>query len=177
MWNAQALQLYSAKFKSAFDFIISNLRADRNVYFHCIWGADRTGAIGFLLNGLLGATEDQLYKDYELTSYSLAGSRVKGTLDGDGEKLPYIKSLEGENLQMKFFNYLSKVAGVDEADLCWLVQHMGGDTEHLPNSIGAIPADRSASQKPVIYDLSGRRVKSATRRGMYIVNGRRVAVK
>ncbi|MBR2085115.1 MAG: tyrosine-protein phosphatase, partial [Muribaculaceae bacterium] len=33
MWNAQALQLYSAKFKSAFEFIISHLRADRNVYY------------------------------------------------------------------------------------------------------------------------------------------------
>ena len=177
MWNAQALQLYSAKFKSAFDFIISNLRADRNVYFHCIWGADRTGAIGFLLNGLLGATEDQLYKDYELTSYSLAGSRVKGTLDGDGEKLPYIKSLEGENLQMKFFNYLSKVAGIAEADLVWLVQLLGGDTDNLPTSIHAAPAEGSTRQQPVIYDLSGRRVKSATRRGVYIINGRRVAVK
>lgn len=175
-WNAQALTLYSAKFKAVFDFIIANLRADRNVYFHCIWGADRTGAIGFLLNGLLGVTEDQLYKDYELTSYSLAGSRVKTTLDEDGEKMPYIKSLDGVNLQMKFYTYLSQVAGVDRADLNWLVRRLGGDTGDLPTDVDELPADRPAAA-PVIYDLAGRRVKSATRRGVYIVNGRRVAVK
>ena len=176
MWNAQGLQLYSSKFKDVFDFIISNLRADRNIYFHCIWGADRTGAVGFLLNGLLGATPDQLYKDYELTSYSLAGSRVKGTLDGSNEKLPYIQSLDGVSLQMKFYTYLSQVAGVDRADLNWLVRRLGGDTGDLPTDVDEIEA-ATKTAPAVIYDLSGRRVKSATRRGVYIVNGRRVAVK
>ena len=175
-WNAQALTLYATKFKDAFNFMISNLRAERNVYFHCIWGADRTGAIGFLLNGLLGATPDQLYKDYELTSYSLAGSRVKGTLDGEGEKMPYIQSLEGENLQMKFYNYLSTVAGVDRADLNWLIRLLGGDTGDLPTDVDEIEATTPAAPA-VIYDLSGRRIKQATRRGVYIINGHRVAVK
>ena len=180
-WNAQELQLNSAKFKAAFDFIISNLRADRNVYFHCIWGADRTGAIGFLLNGLLGATPDQLYKDYELTSYSLAGSRVKGTLDGDGEKLPYIQSLEGVSLQMKFYTYLSKVAGVDRADLNWLVRRLGGDTGDLPTDVDDIDAATPAAPA-AIYDLSGRRIQSSTlnsqsKKGIYIQNGRKIAIK
>ena len=176
MWNAQALQLYATKFKDAFDFIISSLRANRNVYFHCIWGADRTGAIGFLLNGVLGATMDQLYKDYELTSYSLAGSRVKGTLDGEGEKVPYILSLEGNSLQMKFYNYLTQVAGVAPEDLSWLVEHLGGDTDALPNGIDRVTAV-SPAQESVIFDLTGRRMTRTSGPGIYIRGGRKVVIR
>ena len=37
------------------------------VYFHCFGGADRTGTIGFLLNGLLGVSYEDLVIDFELT--------------------------------------------------------------------------------------------------------------
>ena len=45
--------------------------ADRKpVYYHCFGGADRTGTVGFLLNGLLGVSYTDLVIDFELTSYS-----------------------------------------------------------------------------------------------------------
>ena len=40
------------------------------VYYHCFGGADRTGTVGFLLNGLLGVSYTDLVIDFELTSYS-----------------------------------------------------------------------------------------------------------
>lgn len=40
------------------------------VYYHCYGGADRTGTLGFLLNGLLGVSYTDLVIDFELTSYS-----------------------------------------------------------------------------------------------------------
>ena len=40
------------------------------VYYHCFGGADRTGTIGFLLNGVLGVSYTDLIIDFELTSYS-----------------------------------------------------------------------------------------------------------
>ncbi len=45
------------------------------VYFHCVWGADRTGTLAFLINGLLGVEYDDLAKDFELTSFSHSGKR------------------------------------------------------------------------------------------------------
>ena len=42
----------------------------KHVYYHCYGGADRTGTIGFLLNGLLGVSYTDLVIDFELTSYS-----------------------------------------------------------------------------------------------------------
>ena len=43
---------------------------EKPVYYHCFGGADRTGTIGFLLNGVLGVSYTDLVIDFELTSYS-----------------------------------------------------------------------------------------------------------
>ena len=53
------------------------------VYFHCFGGADRTGTIGFLLNGLLGVSYEDLVIDFELTSYSsINNEHIRNHLDG-----------------------------------------------------------------------------------------------
>ena len=39
------------------------------VIFHCIAGQDRTGAVAFILNGLLGVEEEELYLDWEVTGF------------------------------------------------------------------------------------------------------------
>lgn len=45
------------------------------VYFHCTAGADRTGTLACVLEGLLGMSQSDIDKDYELTSfYSGTGS-------------------------------------------------------------------------------------------------------
>ena len=51
-------------------FEILKTADERPVYYHCFGGADRTGTIGFLLNGLLGVSYTDLVIDFELTSYS-----------------------------------------------------------------------------------------------------------
>ena len=57
--------------KDIFDLFAN---ADKKpVYYHCHGGADRTGIIGWLLNGLLGASYTDLCIDFELTSYSSIG--------------------------------------------------------------------------------------------------------
>lgn len=52
-----------------FLWILRRLEEGRNVYFHCAKGADRTGTLAFLMEGLLGVSESDLAKDYELTSF------------------------------------------------------------------------------------------------------------
>ena len=37
--------------------------------FHCIAGQDRTGAVAFIINGLLGVDEEELYRDWESTGF------------------------------------------------------------------------------------------------------------
>ncbi len=53
------------------------------VYYHCFGGADRTGTIGFILNGLLGVSYEDLVIDFELTSYSsIDNEHIRNHLDG-----------------------------------------------------------------------------------------------
>ncbi len=50
-------------------WIINHLKQNKPVYFHCQNGADRTGTLGFLIGALLGVSEGDLAKDYELTTF------------------------------------------------------------------------------------------------------------
>lgn len=59
--------------KNCFEKIVNSLRAGKKVIFHCNLGADRTGTLAFLLEGLLGASESDMAKDYEMTSYTYDG--------------------------------------------------------------------------------------------------------
>ena len=53
------------------------------VYYHCFGGADRTGTVGFLLNGLLGVSYTDLVIDFELTSYSsINNEHIRNHIEG-----------------------------------------------------------------------------------------------
>ena len=54
--------------------------------FHCIAGADRTGALAAALYGLLGVPEDVIRADYTLTSFSTSGIRTAKAFDHMAKK-------------------------------------------------------------------------------------------
>ncbi|MDD5885622.1 MAG: tyrosine-protein phosphatase [Erysipelotrichaceae bacterium] len=51
------------------------------VYIHCNAGADRTGTLLYLIEGLLGWKEEDLIRDFELTSFSRSGKRWRSSID------------------------------------------------------------------------------------------------
>ena len=61
---------YASGVKDCFIFIAECLRNDKPVFIHCSAGRDRTGTIALLTLGLLGVSEGDLGKDYELTYFS-----------------------------------------------------------------------------------------------------------
>ena len=64
--------------KNEFGIVLRNLRQQRGIDFHCRIGADRTGMLAVLLEGVLGVTEADLLRDYETTTFSTAaGTRLK----------------------------------------------------------------------------------------------------
>ena len=60
------------KVKLSFEFVVNCLRQGKPVYFHCAAGRDRTGTMAILLLGVLGVSESDMAKDYELTYFSPA---------------------------------------------------------------------------------------------------------
>lgn len=74
---------YSSSVKSStlardFRWMLEKLREGKNVFFHCAAGADRTGTMGWILEGVLGVAEGDVDKDYELTSFYGWRSRKVG---------------------------------------------------------------------------------------------------
>ena len=61
----------SAAFKQVFTLFLDE--KNYPIVFHCIAGQDRTGAVAFILNALLGVDEDQLYLDWEETGFRNRG--------------------------------------------------------------------------------------------------------
>ena len=64
---------YKAGVKGSFEFIAQCLRENKPVYFHCAIGRDRTGTFAALVLGLLGVSEGDISKDYELTYFAPDG--------------------------------------------------------------------------------------------------------
>lgn len=119
-------------YRRAFAFTLDNLRDDRAVYVHGRMGADRTGMFAMLIEGLCGMSYDQIAKDYELSSYSEAGTRMKNS-DDFTSNLNYINALPGITLQQKFFYYIHYELGIDSQDILDFVENMTGDTGKLVN--------------------------------------------
>lgn len=82
--------------------------------FHCTAGADRTGCIAFLLNGLMGVSEADLYRDYLFTNFASVGPRARSSIS-----VAYVKTINnnpGKTLQDKIVSTLTSI-GVDINDL------------------------------------------------------------
>lgn len=108
---------------------IMELFADENNYpviFHCSAGADRTGMISYLLNGLCGVEKEQLLRDYFLTNFSMQS--IYRDFDKISDK--YVKTLDnylGDKLSKKIYNYLNMEVGVSEDTLDRIINNL---TEH-----------------------------------------------
>lgn len=58
------------RYTDAINRIIDDVVKDHACYVHCVAGADRTGTICALIEGLCGVSQSDIDKDYELTSFS-----------------------------------------------------------------------------------------------------------
>ena len=74
------------------------------VLMHCSGGRDRTGTLAFLLNGLLGVSEDDLCRDWEASVFSDPG--MKFTSSHILRLIDYLKTMPGESLKDRIEAYV-----------------------------------------------------------------------
>lgn len=103
-------------FKNAIDAFLNHLRDGKVTYCHCQGGADRTGTFIFYIEGLLGVSDSDLAKDYEITAFYYHKQR------NDPERyLPMIKALQnkyGKDITIGEAIYKSaKDMGVTDQDI------------------------------------------------------------
>ena len=122
------------------------------IYFHCNAGADRTGTLAFLIEGLLGVSYEDTIRDFELTSFSKFGERLRSEISADGKSfnesgvykndgsnyvafgklhddmLTYYGS-EGGDLSTAIYNFLTGYVGVPASSLNKIRDILLGDGE------------------------------------------------
>ena len=69
---------YKPGVAQCFHFIVRSLHEGRGVFFHCSAGRDRTGTMTALLLGVLGVSEGDIGKEYELTYFAPRGYSMHG---------------------------------------------------------------------------------------------------
>lgn len=79
--NAVSTSAASARTVAVLKKVMACVAANKPCYFHCVSGSDRTGTIAYLLLSLLGVSQSDKDKDYELTAFSdeADGKRFRNT--------------------------------------------------------------------------------------------------
>ena len=91
------------------------------VYFHCTAGADRTGTLACILEGLLGMSQSDIDKDYELTTFysgsgSDAAARRRNESDWKG-LINAINAVSGDSFRDKCVHFAVGACGMTMADI------------------------------------------------------------
>lgn len=164
--------------KEELEFAITNLLNGKGVNFHCRIGADRTGCLGLLLEGLLGVKEADLIRDYETTSFSTAaGTRIKHNTFDTG--LKFIKNMipTRGTLRDAFDKYVTGTLKVSKELIEQYREVMLAD---VPEAVG-IEEVREVVDMPLssgTYDLQGRKIsEGAAQKGIYVKNGKKYVAK
>lgn len=135
----QANEYFYDKFWTTDDYVlamqwtIDELRKGKPVYFHCVYGADRTGTLAFIIEALLGVGENEIAIDYELTSFSYGLNSPPRRRGPKNEISVYryrqmvegvlSSQFKGNTLQEKIRLFLES-GGIPSADIDWFISYM-----------------------------------------------------
>lgn len=109
--NSQQTQYYASLIKR----IAEDVNKGDPCYIHCVIGADRTGTLCALIEGLCGVSRSDIDKDYELTSFSGDNTRLRSGAWWR-ELMERIESFSGSAFRDKVVDYALK-AGVTIAEI------------------------------------------------------------
>jgi hypothetical protein len=175
--HMEGLTNSKATYKTALQYVMTSVKNDKPVYFHCAIGRDRTGTLAFLLEGVLGMSKSDIYKDYELTNFSFFNTPCsKGQLD---EMFAAVEAMAGETLEEKFRKYLTSYFTITNATIDTFREKM------LQSDIddGIVsPVSAPVPHLGTIYNLSGQKVggkltDGKLSPGIYIIDGKKIAIR
>ena len=162
---------------TAMKSIITWTLANKKIYIASSLGADRAGAMAFLINGLLGVDENDLAKDYELSSFTedalAAGKEFKRNAGDYPAMVEKIKTLEGATLQAKIYNYFRNgINGTSIAEndlnsfICFMLDYP--EDEFAKTELTVKQPRKPQTNR--IYTIQGVEAEQAAE-GLYIIDG------
>lgn len=109
-WNDLAYQKSSGNTKAIFNALFDCVINGRPTFFHCSAGADRTGVVALICEAILGVSQSDIDKDYELTNFFTGvGTDAKERRrneTGWTRELNIINSYSGDTFRDRTVNYL-----------------------------------------------------------------------
>lgn len=109
-WNDLSYQKSSGNIKAIFDPLFDYVIANKPTYFHCSAGADRTGVVALLCEAILGVSQSDCDKDYEITSfYSGASTDAEARRRNETpwtREINYLNAYAGTTFRDKVINFM-----------------------------------------------------------------------
>ncbi len=109
-WNALSWQKENGNIKAIFDPLFDFVIADKPTYFHCSAGADRTGVVALICEAVLGVSQSDMDKDYELTCfYTGADTDENARRRNEAawtREIDYINTFSGDTFRDRTVNLL-----------------------------------------------------------------------
>lgn len=109
------------------------------VYFHCAAGADRTGTLACILEGLLGMSQSDIDKDYELTCFWTGvtddnAARRRNESDWKG-LIDSINAFEGDTFRDKCVTFAAQLGFTADEINAYRKAMIDGDPEEVSPNI------------------------------------------
>lgn len=137
------------------------------IYFHCNAGADRTGTLAFLIEGLLGVTYEDTIRDFELTSFSKFGERLRSAITSDNtfDDSGVYMDKAGENYVAfgKLYNDLMQYYGDGKTSLSYSIEN------YLTRYVG-IPSSSIAKVKEILLGEENEGITLSSRQEFMLDN-------
>ena len=174
---------YVSNLKDEFAYAINCVNSGRVLYFHCAGGADRTGTLSMIIEAVLGVSQSDIDKDYELTCFNTGvstdtASRRRNESEWTG-LINYFADYSGETLRDRVVNYLVG-AGIGISEINAFRRNViDGSPADLVSDIVAITnslTNATTSNTAVSVDLGGAYTATITAADGYKLDGATVTV-
>ncbi len=139
--------------KQILNYVMDYVIAGKPLYFHCAAGADRTGTLAFILEAILGMSQSDMDKEYELTSfYTGIATDAQARRRNEDEWKNYMaqfNSYPGSVMRDKVVNWALTLGITIDKINAFRAAMIDGTPEVLSNSAGTVTITKALTNVSV----------------------------